>query len=218
MRASDIGIVKPAEAVLVASGGAGKTKSRIEGAGIETYLEGAPGYERASDRSAPYNLMMKLPDLADTLDGVEPPPPYLPFGENDMSGGKPAPAFDVAFSGGQPTSWKYEQGTGYTRPGSNADPDDDFVADNVLVLRVKIGDAGYKDPAGNPVPETIYEGTGDAMLFHDGKVVEGTWSKDELKSPLTLKTASGDELTVPVGRTWIELVPADGGSVTIKKK
>ena len=216
MRASDIGIVKPADAVLIASGGAGPTRARIDGANIDNYLEGEAGFERADDRSAPYNLMMALPELAETLDDAEAPPPYLPFGDNPMDGGKPAESFDVAFSGGHTTSWQYEN-DGYTRPGSFADPDDDFVADNVLVLRVKIGDAGYKDPAGNPVPETIYEGTGDAMLFHGGKVVEGKWSKDELKSPLSLETGSGDELSVPPGNTWIELVPVDDGSVSIKK-
>ena len=215
MRASDIGIVKPADAVLVASGGAGPTRARIDGAGITTFLEGAEGYERATDRSAPYNLMMQLPDLADTLEAGDPPPPYLSFGDAPGDG-KPAEAFDVAFSGGHTTSWKYEKGTGYTRPGSFAEPGADFVADSVLVLRVKVGDAGYTDPAGNPVPETIYEGTGKAMLFHDGQVVDGKWSKDDLKAPLELETASGDELNVPAGNTWIELVPMDGGDVTLK--
>ena len=42
----------------------------------------------------------------------------------------------------------------------------------MLVLRVEVGDAGYLDPAGNPVPETKLEGTGEAMLFHDGRLVQ----------------------------------------------
>ena len=88
----------------------------------------------------------------------------------------------------------------------------------MLVLRVDVGDAGYTDPAGNPVPETIFEGKGNALLFHAGKVVEGTWSKDELGSALQLETKSG-KLKVPAGRVWIELVPIDakGGSVTFGK-
>ncbi len=190
IRASDIGIVKPAEAVLVAAGAAIKTRALISGANITSYNEGAPGYERAGDRVAPHDLMVRLPALAASLDKAEPPPPYLDFGANEMEGGRPAPAFDVVFSGAHTTSFKYEEGTGYTRPGSIAEQGDDFVADTVLVLRVKEGDAGYLDPAGNPVPLTIYEGKGDMMLFHDGKVIEGTWSKDELKSPLQLTTWS----------------------------
>ena len=52
------------------------------------------------------------------------------------------------------------------------------MPDTVLVLRVKEGDAGYLDPAGNPVPVTIYEGKGAMMLLprrlgHRGDLVQG---------------------------------------------
>jgi hypothetical protein len=51
------------------------------------------------------------------------------------------------------------------------------------------------------------------MLFHGGRVVRGTWKKT-LDSTISLSTKAG-ELTVPAGHTWIELVPARGGKVTI---
>ena len=87
----------------------------------------------------------------------------------------------------------------------------------MLVLRVKVGDAGYRDPAGNPVPETQFTGQGQALIFHDGRLVRAQWTKESLDSELKLSTTAG-ELTVPAGHTWIELVPQDGGSVTIGKK
>ena len=80
----------------------------------------------------------------------------------------------------------------------------------MLVLRVQVGDAGYLDPAGNPVPETKFTGKGAAMIFHDGRLVRGTWSKDGLDDAVTLSTKAG-ELTMPPGKVWIELVPAAGG-------
>jgi hypothetical protein len=85
----------------------------------------------------------------------------------------------------------------------------------VLVLRVQVGDAGYLDPGGNRVPETKFTGKGQAMLFHGGRLVRGTWSKSDLKAPLELSTRAG-KLTVPTGHTWIELIPASGGNVTFK--
>jgi hypothetical protein len=86
------------------------------------------------------------------------------------------------------------------------------------VLRVKEGDAGYLDPAGNPVPRTLLFGQGAALLFHDGRVVKATWHKDHKpSSPITLTTKKGD-LKVPAGHTWIELVPVDSGNVTYTKK
>ena len=119
--------------------------------------------------------------------------------------------------GSHATNWTFQNGSYVNANGFAADGDE-FPADSVLVLRVDVGDAGYRDPAGNPVPETIFEGEGNAFLFHAGKVVEGTWSKDELGSALELETKDG-KLKVPAGRVWIELVPIDakGGSVTFGK-
>ncbi|MGH3102336.1 MAG: DUF3048 C-terminal domain-containing protein, partial [Thermoleophilia bacterium] len=76
-----------------------------------------------------------------------------------------------------------------------------------------VGDAGYTDPAGNPVPETKFEGKGEALLFHGGEVVKGTWEKSGLESPIELSAGKKD-LTVPAGNTWIELVPVANGNVT----
>jgi hypothetical protein len=87
----------------------------------------------------------------------------------------------------------------------------------VLALRVQIGDAGYRDPAGYPVPETKFEGKGQAVLFHGGKVVRGTWTKDGLTGAIELTGPKGGEITVPAGRTWVELVPAGTGDVTWSK-
>jgi hypothetical protein len=216
MRASDIGVVKPAKATLVASGGAPPTVRRLAGAGIKTETEGAVGYYRDGARTAPYNLMMKLPELVESL-GSTPRParPYLPFGtERDFSGGKPAKSFQAVFSAGHTTNWQYEAGQGYVRPDSFALEGEDYVPDSVLVLRVRIIDAGYRDPAGNPVPETVLTGKGAAMLFHDGRVVRGAWSKASDKAVLHL-TAKRHPLSVPAGHVWVELVPADTGRVII---
>jgi len=215
MRATDIGIVKPAKAVLVASGGAPPTVRRIAGAHIKTFTEGATGYSRDSSRRAPYNLFMDLGRLAKKVDAKDSVPSYLPFGPaSDLPKGQKASGLAAQFSGGHTTNWKYQGGT-YVNQNTYAQAGDQFRPDNVLVLRVKVGDAGYKDPAGNPVPETKFTGTGKAMLFHGGRVVRGSWKKS-LDSTISLSTRAG-ELKVPAGHTWIELVPADGGNVTVTR-
>ena len=215
MRATDIGIVKPAKAVLVASGGAPPTVRRIKAAGITSVVEGATGYERDSSRRAPYNLFMHLTQLATKVKAKDSVESYLPFGaEKDLPQGQKAAGLAASFSGGHTTSWKYTGGK-YTNLNTFAQSGDQFRPDNVLVLRVRVGDAGYKDPAGNPVPETKFTGTGKAMLFHGGRVVRGTWKKS-LDSTITLSTRAG-KLPVPSGHTWIELVPENGGNVTITK-
>ena len=217
MRASDIGIVSPAEASVVTSGAAGVTIARIKKAGITFYPEGAPGVTRDTSRSAPYNVFADLTEVAKTAETDEARPgDYLPWGsEDDFPGGQKATSLAASFGGGHTTEWTYD-GKGYVNENSYAADGDQFPADTVLVLRVQVGDAGYLDPAGNPVPETKLSGKGQAMVFHDGRLVRGTWKKSALDAPISLSTVSGD-LEVPAGRVWIELVPAANGDVTFTK-
>jgi Protein of unknown function (DUF3048) N-terminal domain/Protein of unknown function (DUF3048) C-terminal domain len=217
MRGTDVGIVSPTNGVLVASGGAPSAAREIRDAGIKAFTEGAEGYRRDSGRSVPYNLMMDLGRLAGTLQPTDPPGPYLPFGEPaGTAGTKPAGSVAVAFSSGHTTQWSFEPGTGWVREDSLAAQGADFVPDNVLALQVEVGDAGYVDPAGNPVPESKFFGKGTGVLFHDGKATPCTWTKDGPGGQLSLATQDGSSLTVPPGRTWIELVPQKGGSINYR--
>ena len=186
MRASDLGIIEPADAVLVASGGAPQTVKRVKDAGVKAMTEGAPGYFRDNSRSAPYNLFMDLPKLAETLKSDGAPEGYFPWGtEEDFPKGQPAGKISATFSGGHTTNWQFKKGS-YVNLNSEAPANDQFDPATVLVLRVKVGDAGYKDPAGNPVPETKFTGKGEAMVFHDGSMVRATWSKSGLDAPVKL--------------------------------
>jgi Protein of unknown function (DUF3048) N-terminal domain/Protein of unknown function (DUF3048) C-terminal domain len=219
MRATDIGIVKPIDAILVGSGGASRTLARIEGAEITTGSErqGSEGFARDDSRGvAPYNLMVSLQTLSGSLKPRTPLHTYYSFGsEDEFPGGRPAERFRVVFSAAHTTSWKWVDGRGYLRQDSLAAAGDDFVPDSVLVLRVPFGDAGYLDPAGNPVPEALLVGEGSATLFHDGQMVTAIWTKKDATTPIQLRTADGP-LTVPAGHVWTELIPATGASVSVR--
>ncbi|MBF4160066.1 DUF3048 domain-containing protein [Nocardioides acrostichi] len=216
MRASDIGIVSPVHGAMVTSGAAPVTIRRISGAGIRFFNEGSKGFFRDTSRSAPYNLFTNLSQTATlvaTKKAVR-PPNYLPWGRaSKLPKGAPARSMQATFSYGHTTSWAYEDGH-YRNTNTNAAQGDQFLADTVLVLRVQVGDAGYLDPAGNPVPETHLVGKGSAMLLHRGRVVQAQWAKKSLGSRLTL-SVRGKPLRVPPGHTWLELVPAATGTVTI---
>jgi hypothetical protein len=217
MRASDIGIVKPVDGEMVTSGAAGVTIGRLEEAGIRFHGEGSPGFSRSGDRRSPYNVMVDLKKLAGSMDREEArPTDYLPWGEaTDLPAGQPAKTVSASFSGGHTTNWTFRGGK-YHNDNTYAAKGDRFLADTVLVLRVKVGDAGYTDPAGNPVPETKFTGRGQALLFHNGSVVRGSWTKSKPGSALVLQTRAG-KLSVPAGNTWIELVPqGNGGNVTFR--
>ena len=67
------------------------------------------------------------------------------------------------------------------------------------------------------MPETLFFGKGQLMLFHNGQLTRGTWSKAKRDSPLELSTAAGP-MKVPAGHVWLELLPNKkaGGSITLR--
>jgi len=221
-RASDIGVVTPLHAALVASGMAPPTVARLNAAKVRYYTMGAPGVVRAPDgkHDTLHSVFADLPKLARTLKkNAVVPASYLPWGqETDFAGGQPATRMAVTFSRATTTNWVYDAQTKkYTNTNSYAAAGDEFKPDSVLVLRVREGDAGYRDPAGNPVPEALFFGKGQMLLFHGGQVTRGTWSKTARDSALVLNTAAGP-MKVPAGHVWLELTPNKkaGGSVSFR--
>ena len=221
MRASDIDVVSPVHASLVTSGGAPKTIHRIKAAHIRFYAEGSKGMYRLALRAAPYNLFVHLKRVAAVAKrkSAATPPEYLAWGPaKDLPQGRRVTKISAQFSGVHTTEWVFAHGR-YHNTNSNAPAGGQFPATNVLVLRVREGDAGYLDPAGNHVPVTLLTGSGHALLFHGGRMVVATWHKGKAPtSRITLTTRKGGhKLEVPAGHTWIELVPVDGGHVTFSK-
>ncbi len=219
MRASDIGIAKPANAVVVSSGAAPPTIDRFNRARVKFVDEGADGMYRTSSRRAPYNLMVDLKEfLKEAKLRRGHPQSYLPWGESaDFQGTGPATRIQAQMSTYRTTDFEFRQGK-YINTNSYTDAGSDFRADNVLVIRVRVGDAGYRDPSGAPVPETIYKGSGNMALFHNGQVVQGKWSKADLDSMPEFTDAAGAELKVPAGKTYILLVPVQpkGGNLSFQ--
>lgn len=218
LRTSDIGIVRPTGGLLVASGGAQVAIRKVQAAGIPlAEFEGA-GFERDRARRRPYNLFVRPAGVLRAAAALKPPPNYLPWRATGTPGPspstKPARRLVARFSPMHTTSWQYVDGRGWRRDNDLASAGDTFVADNVLVIRVKTRDAGYRDPAGNPVPETVTAGSGGAQLLFGADLVTAKWHKADAAGPWRFTTADGAELRIPPGRTWIELVP-QGGSATV---
>ena len=176
---------------------------------------------RSMLRAAPYNLFVHLRKVAAVAKRkrARTPPDYLAWGSaKDLPQGRKVTKIGAQFSAVHTTEWVFTSGR-YHNTNSNAPARDQFLAANVLVLRVREGDAGYLDPAGNHVPVTLLKGSGNALLFHDGRMVAATWHKGKAPaSTIKLTTKKGHKLQVPAGHTWIELVPAHGGNVTFSKK
>ncbi|MCW2819714.1 MAG: hypothetical protein JWR42_2501 [Marmoricola sp.] len=221
IRASDIGIVTPAHAVVVSSGAAPATLTRLRYAGVPFYddVSAPAAYYRDKARRIPYNLMVRPATIAvRARSKAVVPASYLPWGgEKDWPGGQKATGLDAVFSPDHTTTWRWAGGK-YVNDNSFAAAGDRFRPDTVIVARVREGDAGYLDPAGHKVPETLWTGRGAAMVLHRGQVVRATWTKASATAPVRFRTAAGP-LKIPAGHVWLELVPVDGagGRVALRR-
>ena len=225
LRDVDASIAGPTHGLLASSGGASVVLRRLRTAPVQLVLPSRSAYFRSKARPVPHNLYARADGLWAAADPEHraPPAPYLPWAADAAgaatsgAGSSPAATLAITFSRAAHPRWTYDasskrwlrsEGSTPSKVASGAR----LAAQNVVVLRVRTRDAGYRDPVGNPVPETVLTGTGSALVLTGGRQVAGRWSKASPFAPLTLTTTSGAPLTVAPGTTWLELVPVSGGA------
>ena len=215
-RATDIGIASPADAKLVASGGARVTLRRIGDAGIQLFSHdrGDDGFWRGKEKRAPYNVFVDLTKVAAQAKESGEIEPYLTWADADTPASTSTTtvsAASVRFSPMHTTQWSFAADV-WKRSNGRAG-DKDFAAKNLVVVFADETDAGYRDPSGAPVPETKFDGSGRAVVFLGDQVIDGTWRKDGADAHLTLLDDAGAPIVLEPGKIWIELVSKSRGSI-----
>ncbi|WP_418606740.1 DUF3048 domain-containing protein [Georgenia sp. SUBG003] len=236
VRPMDADISGPLGGLLVFSGGVPPYIQAARDAGLQDLSEdaGSPGFYRVSSRRAPHNLYGDGATFLAAADDAHraPPEEQLEYADDAASAsavlhGRPAAGIDIGFPRTNP-GWTWQAagdaGRGWG-PGvwardesgvaQHSADGDALVATNVVVLRVQVVLTEARDASGTRVPETILEGKGAAHVGTGGHVVEATWSKAGEREPLVLTDSSGRAVELAPGSTWIELVPAADGSVSI---
>jgi hypothetical protein len=230
VRPMDPAIVAPLRGLLAFSGGQRPFVDAVADAGLQvvSHDAGSPGFYRLSTRSAPHDVYA---DPADLLAQADPGHRAAPAGQfrfadpGDRStaelAGAPAAALDLTLSGVSHPRWTWSRPDGawlraeLGTPATGADGAP-LRATNVVVLRVAIDTGtGFSDPAGNPVPETQMVGSGEALVATGGHTVAATWMKTSVFDPVVLTGADGTPVRLAPGSTWVELVPAGSGTVTV---
>lgn len=89
-----------------------------------------------------------------------------------------------------------------------------LTAKNIVILFMRESRAndGYEDNA-----HLLYgtKGSGQALVYQDGKEIKATWKKADRESRTILTDASGDEIKFNRGKIWFEIVDT-GSDVTAK--
>ncbi len=155
----------------------------------------------------------------------EPPPEGL-FRFGDLTGEtREVKSVTIQFGGGALITYKWT-GDAWRRSdgGSPLKMEDGppIEVDNVLIEqhRVVYSDRLF-DVVGNPSIEIADpKAGGKAILFRDGQVIEGRWTRRSEKEAVRFLTNSGEEMVFAPGSIWIELLPDPkgevNGAITIK--
>ena len=228
IRPMDPAIAAPLGGLLAFSGGVPAYVAAAEDAGLQVLRQdsGADGFFRTTTRSAPHNVHAVPQTLLDQADASHRASPGAQFdhaatGEQPtaVTAGPPTATLALTLSGISTPRWTWGAADGrwLRAEGSTPSVEADGArigAANVVVLRVDVVQTEARDPAGNPVPETILTGSGQALVASGGHTIEATWSKPALGDRVELTGADGAPVTLAPGTTWVELIPTSGDVAT----
>jgi hypothetical protein len=230
IRPMDPAIAAPLHGIVAFSGGQQSFVRELGQSGVQLMSQdgGAAGfYRKKGVQPAPHNVYGTPATWWENADAGHraSPPAQFAFARRAeqstvLTAGTPATRLDLRLSGYARPQWAFDTASGTWLRSEGDTPATArsgarLAARNVVALRVKLVDSGTKDPAGNPVPETVLVGTGTGTVVSGGKALEVTWSKASTDAVLELTGPDGSPATLAPGATWVELVPASSGSVTV---
>ena len=177
-----------------------------------------PTMFRITTRSAPHNLYTNTAELRAEADrrgyANGPPPDLFHWGPFQYPEAPAASRVDVSWSDPISTIWDWD-GERYLRSAGSVPHlwrdregrTGRITADNLIVIFGRYYEVPAPTGTGRvPAMRTI--GSGRAVLFTEGRVIDGTWSRPDNETWFTFSTPTG-VLVVPPGLSWIHVIPHD---------
>lgn len=203
-------LVRP---LLVWSGGNAKVTSAISKSELVnmSVSQAGPngGYYRSSEKRAPHNLFTGTSDIwaLDEGRGGRPVPQFEFRDGGDPVPGRPAVGVKLRMDGSMRASWEWNVDLGLYERDHEDDPHVEADGTRVTTHNVVVVFCEYERSDADPrSPEAQTTGTGRAWIFTGGNVVEGTWSRADIRSPWELFDDSGARIGLTPGRIWVELI------------
>jgi len=238
-RPTDINVIKPLDAPFQISGAQKFVQDLFRADGLHMVYDNGVTTFRQSHRQAPHNLYTNPLVIREWADGRswsdDNPGNLFAYGESS-SGETRAHQITFDWSSQPSVIWKWT-GSTYLRF-NETDPhgwvnkerteEGTVSAETLLAI---IGNRYTVNPPPppttttsttiegeepppppkleTPVPAIDVVGTGRAILFIEGKVVEGTWSKDSKADPFELLLEDGSTMLLPPSRLWVSIFPSN---------
>ena len=209
-RAMDSDVAGPLGGVFAYSGGIPQSVALITHAPVAAVDETTAKAAMFRDRSkrAPHNLYGRGSDLLQFGPSQPVPPPalfgYLPAGQ--AFAGDPVASFTVELDRPYAPTYSWDPAANAWSRAIGPDPFVDESGRQIAPTNVVVQFV----PCCLDVPEGgtyITVGSGEAWVFSGGRVVRGTWSRDDPSHVTKFVDANNQPIRLTPGRTWVEFVP-----------
>jgi len=227
-RPTDPTVIRPYGGTLVVSGATGGLIPTIRESGVPVLEEtGAPAMFRISNRNAPHNLYADTELVRDVITDkgyyfLQPgPEPLYSFGNDQTKWDEGAARITIKYSEFTTVIWKLGESSYERFIIDGYAPNKEAVAHNFItqdgnytdILKtqtvVVIQGPLYNDE-NTTLPSILTVGVGPVTVFSDGKVIEGTWRRNDIKEPFTFTDPEQNPIHVPPSTQWVHIVPTDG--------
>ncbi len=227
-RPAVIDMLQQLNGVLVYAGASNGTQALLNQQPYPIYSHvgrGSDLFFRSTAKPSPHNLYVKLPDIrrrmiaekVDTPSDIRgwvfsPAPPA----------GSPANRIHVPHPWMAVADYAYDQASGtYLRfvegvPHTDALNKKQLAPANVVVVYAEHRNSDIvEDSLGNLAILITLTGQGRVQVFRDGVMVEGTWQRQAPEQLMRFKDASGHDIPLKPGQSWIDIVPTEA-KVTVQ--
>lgn len=219
-RATDIPVVFPfGQPLFATSGGNPEVMEAVFQSGlIDVSVDVVPdAYSRRDDRTAPDDLYVATEPLYAEAPETSSAPPtvfaHRPVGV-DATDGDEIEGIDIDYGTTQ-VSFRWDGDVGGWVRSQDGEPHVDeqgraVAPQNVVVQFADYVDSGQVDSAGATVLRAeLTNAEGDVWVLTDGRLIEGTWRKENFTNPSFYLGPDDEPVQLTPGRTWI-LLPEPG--------
>jgi hypothetical protein len=230
-RWSDLHITQMLRGALVSSGSTVEEHDAVSQSikdgnmlSVDAERDGRP-YYRVAFRNAPNNEFTSTPADREAVNRAGGAAPvdvpaltFLPVGNTDpkaggFAGAQPATSTTIPFLGMWASTFDWDaKANGYRRSQQkvqtvDGDGSGPILAKNVVVMTTDIWETFVvEDSLGSHGLDYRMTGGGPVSVFRDGLRMDGTWKRDGVLDQFTFWSASGTQLLLEPGQTWIAFI------------
>ena len=219
-RPTDVQLMRPLDGVFQISGAQPWVKDIFAEAGVHVSYDTGATTWRMPHNVAPHNLYTSTLKIRDYADGRgwpdEAPPPLFAYGNEPTETIGDATVITFDWSDQPDPIWKWD-GERYLRfvgsdPHEWIDADGDSGQISADALVVITGRKYIKaDPTGqgSSVPTIETTGSGEALVFYGGRVLDAKWERASIEDMIRLVDSDDNDIVLPPGHIWVNVFPND---------